>query len=69
MFTIKPRAVSRVCRTALNCLSSWARSSAFSASVAGSAIAMDGSISERGPAYPLITPIGTRRATLRASPA
>ena len=32
MFTIKPRAVSRVCRMALNCFSSWARSSAFSAS-------------------------------------
>jgi hypothetical protein len=32
MFTIKPRAVSRVCRTALNCLSSWARNAAFSAS-------------------------------------
>ncbi len=32
MFTIRPRAVSRVCRIALNCTSNWARSWALSAS-------------------------------------
>ncbi len=32
IFTIRPRAVSRVCRIALNCFSSWTRSSAFSVS-------------------------------------
>ena len=39
MFTIKPRAVSRVCRTALNCLSNCARSSAFSASACAFSLA------------------------------